>query len=168
MAVEIHVVTGGGGTLPDLAWQWDPETGILSGGFMPGVMQTGYTGTVEMTDEEGSTVLLEIGGGILCGVDMVVWPEVTPVPGLAAPVESRIAQVVVPSRTPRRGAAAIEFDTTISLAASPDGRTYHLRVGTRRPVEPIRVANRLTVEVDAANRLAGLWLDDVPPRPTPS
>lgn len=132
---------------------------------MPGVMQTGYTGTVEMTDEEGSTVLLDIGGGVLCGVDIVVWPEVTALPGLASPVEARVAQVVVPGRSPRRGAAALEFDTTISLAADPDARTFHLRVGTRRPVEPIRVADRLVVEVDAANRLAGLWLDEVPPRP---
>lgn len=167
MALEIHVLKGGG-TLPALDWQWDAETGILSGAFMPGVMQTGYTGTVEMTDEEGSTVLLDIGGGVLCGVDMVVWPEVTTLPGLAAPVEARIAQVVIPGRAPRRGAAAMEFDTTISMAADPEERVYHLRVGTRRPVEPIRVADKLLVEVDAANRLAGLWLDGVPPRPDPA
>ena len=167
MAIEIHVLKGGG-TLPTLDWQWDAETGILSGAFMPGVMQTGYTGTVEMTDEEGSTVLLDISGGVLCGVDMVVWPEVTPLPGLAAPVEARVAQVVIPGRSPRRGAAAMEFDTTISMAADPGGRVYHLRVGTRRPVEPIRVADKLLVEVDAANRLAGLWLDGVPSRPDPA
>ena len=167
MAIEIHVLKGGG-TLPALGWHWDTETGILSGAFMPGVMQTGYTGTVEMTDDEGSTVLLDISGGVLCGVDMVVWPEVTPLPGLAAPVEARVAQVVIPGRSPRRRAAAMEFDTTISMAADPNGRVYHLRVGTRRPVEPIRVADRLLVEVDAAHRFAGLWLDGVPPRPDPA
>jgi hypothetical protein len=167
MAIEIHVLKGGG-TLPTLAWQWDVETGILSGAFMPGVMQTGYTGTVEMTDEEGSTVLLDISGGVLCGVDMVVWPEMTALPGLAAPVEARVAQVVIPGRSPRRGAAAMEFDTTISMAVDPAAHVYHLRVGTRRPVEPIRVADKLLVEVDAANRLAGLWLDGVPSRPDPA
>jgi hypothetical protein len=167
MAIEIHVLKGEG-TLPTLGWQWDVETGILSGAFMPGVMQTGYTGTVEMTDEDGSTVLLDISGGVLCGVDMAVWPEVTALPGLAAPVEARIAQVVIPGRSPRRGAAAMEFDTTISMAADPAGRVYHLRVGTRRPVEPIRVADKLLVEVDAAHRLAGLWLDGIPPRPDPA
>lgn len=167
MAIEIHVLKGGG-TLPALGWQWDVETDILSGAFMPGVMQTGYTGTVEMTDEEGSTVLLDISGGLLCGVDIAVWPEVTALPGLAAPVEARVAQVVIPGRSPRRGAAAMEFDTTISMAADPHGRVFHLRVGTRRPVEPIRVADKLLVEVDAAHRLAGLWFDGVPPRPDPA
>lgn len=164
MVLDIHVLPGGG-TLPALAWQWDPETDILSGSFTPATVQTGHTGTVELDDDEGSTVLIDVVGGILCGVDIVVWPEVTALPGLAAPIEARVAQVVVPSHPPRRGSAALEFDATMTMATDPENRVYHLRVGTRRPVEPLRVADRLIVEVDVAHRLAGLWLDGVPLRP---
>ena len=93
----------------------------------------------------------------------VVWPEVAVLEGLAAPVEARDGVVVVPSRSARRAATTPEFDTTLSLASDPARRTLHLRIGTRRPVEPVRIADKLLVEVDAAMRLAGFWLEQVPP-----
>lgn len=164
MLLDVHVLPGGG-TLPTLAWRWDPETDILSGSFTPARVQTGYTGTVELDDDDGSTVLIDVVGGILSGVDIVVWPEVTALAGLAAPVEARVAQVLVPTQPPRRGSATTEADKTMTVATDLENRVFHLRVGTRRPVEPLRVADRLIVEVDAAHRLAGLWLDGVPLRP---
>jgi len=83
--------------------------------------------------------------------------------GLAAPVEARAGQVVVPSRVAKRGVSALEFDATLTVSADPGERVYHMRIGTRRPVEPIRIAEGLLVEVDDAKRLAGFWLEDVPP-----
>ena len=72
---------------------------------------------------------------------------------------------MVPSRAAKSGVAALEFDTTLNVSADPTERTYHLRIGTRRPVEPIRIADHFLVEVDGAQRLAGFWLEDVPPPP---
>jgi hypothetical protein len=166
MALEIHVVARPE-PLPTLHWQWDAETDILTGGIKVDSRGGGYTGTVELNDEEGSIAMLDISGGVLCGIDIVVWPEITTLVGLAAPVEARHGQVVVPSRTAKRGVASIEFDTTLSVSADPMERTFHLRIGTRRPVEPIRIADRFVVEVDGAQRLAGFWLEDVPPPPGP-
>ena len=83
-------------------------------------------------------------------------------PGLAAPVEAREAQVLVPSRAARRGATVLEFDTALAASTDPSARTVHLRFGARRAVEPIRVADRMLLEVDAAGRLAGVWLQDLP------
>src|ERR1019366_1130678 len=140
MALEIHVVARPE-PLPTLHWQWDAETDILTGGIKVDSRGGGYTGTVELNDEEGSIAVLDISGGVLCGIDIVVWPEITTLVGLAAPVEARHGQVVVPSRTAKRGVASIEFDTTLSVSADPMERTFHLRIGTRRPVEPIRIAD---------------------------
>lgn len=165
MALEIHVLAPPV-PLPALRWQWDGETDILSGAFPVGIPGGGYTGTVELNDEDGSIAVLDVTGGILCGLDIVVWPELTTLAGLAAPVESRPGQVIVPSRAAKRGVSSLEFDATLTVSADPSERTFHLRIGTRRPVEPIRVADRLVVEVDAAQRLAGFWLEDVPPPPT--
>ncbi len=164
MALEIHVLALAA-DLPTLAWHWESETDILGGSFAVSATGVGYTGTVELNDEEGSIVVLDVVSGILCGLDVVVWPEITNFPGLAVPVEARRGQVVIPSRAARRGASALEFDTTVSVAADPSERLFHLRIGTRRPVEPVRVANGFVVEVDAAQRLAGFWLEDVPPLP---
>jgi hypothetical protein len=166
MALEIHVVARPE-PLPTLRWQWDAETDILTGSIKADPRGGGYTGTVELNDDDGSIAMLDVSSGVLCGIDIVVWPEVTPIAGLAAPVEARHGQVVVPSRTAKRGVAAIEFDTTLTVSADPAESVYHVRIGTRRPVEPIRVADHFVVEVDAAQRLAGFWLEHVPPPPAP-
>jgi len=162
MALEIHVLAQPG-PLPALRWSWDTETNILSGSIDVEQHGGGYTGTVELNDDEGSIAVIDIVSGILRGIDIVVWPEVTELAGLAAPVEARTGQVVVPSRTAKRGVSALEFDTTLTISADPARRTYHLRIGMRRPVEPVRIADRFVVEVDSAERLAGFWLEDVPP-----
>lgn len=164
MALEVHALPLPG-PLPAIRWRWDAETDILSGAFRVGPPGAGYTGTVELNDEEGSIAVLDVSGGVLCGLDIVVWPEITNLPGLAAPVEARLGQVLVPSRAAKRGVAALEFDTTLTVSADPDERTFHLRIGTRRAVEPIRVADRFLVEVDGAQRLAGFWIEDAPPLP---
>ena len=164
MALEIHVLALPA-NLPAMHWRWDSETDILSGSFIVDAPGGGYTGTVELNDEDGSTVVLDVNGGILCGLDVVVWPEITALAGLAAPVEARVGQVIVPSRAAKRGVASLEFDTTLTVSADPAERTFHLRIGTRRPVEPIRIADRFMIEVDAAQRLAGFWLEEVPPPP---
>ena len=163
MALDVHVLPLS--ELPALRWRWDAETDILSGSFRVAEPQAGYNGSVELNDEEGSVAVLDVNGGMLCGLDLVVWPEVAVLPGLAAPVEARSGMVVVPARTARRGSNALEFDTTLSISSDPSERIYHLRIGTRRPVEPVRVADKLLVEVDAGQRLAGFWLESVPAPP---
>ena len=40
---------------------------------------------------------------------------------------------------------------------------FHLRIGLRRPVEVVRVADNFYVEVDQQGGLAGFWLSNVPP-----
>jgi hypothetical protein len=165
MALDVHILPLS--SLPALRWQWDTETDILSGSFTVPEPQAGYNGSVELNDEEGSVAVVDVNGGMLCGLDLVVWPDVVVLPGLASPVEARTGMVVVPSRTARRGAGALEFDTTLSISSDPSERIYHLRIGTRRPVEPVRVADKLLVEVDAGQRLAGFWLEAVPAPPDP-
>ena len=166
MSLELHVLPLNG-PLPSMTWRWDAETDILSGGFVVDLMGTGYTGTVELDDEDGSIIVLDIAGGALCGLDIVVCPDITVLPGLAVPAEARNGRLVASSRAPQHDVTAMEYDTTLAIVADPDERTWHLRIGTRRPVEPIRIADRFVIELDATQRLAGLWLEQVPPMPDP-
>lgn len=151
------------GPLPAVRWQWDTETDILSGGFRATLGGEGQEGSVELSDEEGSVVVLDVAGGILCGLDVVVWPEVDTVPGLAPPPVARPGRVLLPNRSNRQAVSAVEVDTTLTISATPDERTVHLRIGGRRDVEVIRVADHLLVELDHKRRLAGFWLTEVPP-----
>ena len=150
------------GSLPSINWRWDPETDILSGAFKGNRKSGGLTGTVELTDAEGSVAVLDVNNGVICGLDVVVWPEVTSVSDLQVPAKLTDGRVVLPSRPSRPGVASVEVDTTLSVAANPRHDTLHLRIGTKRQVEAVRVADHLLIEVDGKGRLAGFWLLSVP------
>lgn len=161
MSLGVRIGPPAPGPLPTLRWNWEPETDILGGTFLvPG--STGFTGPVEISDDDGSVVVIDVAGGVICGLDVAVWPEVVMVPDLAPPLEAPTGQALVPAR-PRPDAD--DPDTTLSMAADAEGRVYHLRIGTRRTVDVVRVADHLWVEVDRRHHLAGLWATGVPLRP---
>jgi hypothetical protein len=144
------------GALPSISWRWDSETDILSGAFKGNRKSGGLTGTVELTDAEGSVAVLDVNNGVICGLDVVVWPEVT----TAKLTDGR---VVLPSRPSRPGVASLEVDTTLSVQTNSAESVFHLRIGARRPVECVRAADNFYVEVDQQGGLAGFWLTNVPP-----
>jgi hypothetical protein len=51
------------------------------------------------------------------------------------------------------------------VSTNPGESVFHLRIGTKREVEVVCIADTLLVEVDAKRRIAGFWLTDVPPFP---
>src|SRR5919198_5542818 len=109
---QVEPLTGG---LPSISWRWDPETDILSGAFKGNRKSGGLTGTVELTDAEGSIAVLDVNNGVICGLDVVVWPEVTTTSTLQMPARLTDGRVVLPSRPSRPGVASMEVDTTLSV-----------------------------------------------------
>ncbi|HEX6105751.1 MAG TPA: hypothetical protein VFZ26_09220 [Gemmatimonadales bacterium] len=160
MDARIEPLTG---ALPAIAWRWDPETDILSGSFKGNRKAGGLTGTVELTDAEGSVAVLDVNNGVICGLDVVVWPEVTTVADLKVPSQLTDGRVVLPSNGQRAAVASVEVDTTLSVRTDPSESVFHLRIGPRRPVEVVRVAENFFVEVDQQGGLAGFWMSNVPP-----
>jgi hypothetical protein len=151
------------GPLPAISWRWDPETDILSGSFKGNRKAGGLTGTVELTDAEGSVAVLDVNNGVICGLDVVVWPEVATVPDLRVPAQLAEGRVVLPSNASRAAIASVEVDTTLSVRTNPSESVFHLRIGPRRGVEVVRVADNFFVEVDQQGGLAGFWMNNVPP-----
>jgi hypothetical protein len=151
------------GALPAISWRWDPETDILSGAFKGNRKSGGLTGTVELTDAEGSVAVLDVNNGVICGLDVVVWPEVTSVPDLQVPAKLTDGRVVLPARPSRPGVASVEVDTTLSVQTNSTESVFHLQIGPRRAVEGVRAADNFYVEVDQKGGLAGFWLTNVPP-----
>jgi hypothetical protein len=150
------------GTLPSVSWRWDPETDILSGAFQGNRTSGGMTGTVELTDAEGSVAVLDVNNGVICGLDVVVWPEVITVSDLQVPAKLTDGRVVLPSRPSRPGVASVEVDTTLSVQTNGTESVFHLQIGPRRPVEGVRTADNFYIEVDHQGGLAGFWLTNVP------
>ena len=164
MSIDAHIEPLGG-KLPTLAWRWDPETDILSGAFKASRKVGGLTGSVELGDDLGSVAVLDVSDGVICGLDIVVWPEVTSVPTLAVPAQLTEGRVVVAKRPSKPGISSMEVDTSLSVRTDPTESVFHLRIGPERPVEVIRSADHLYIEVDEQGTLAGFWLTGVPPFP---
>lgn len=150
------------GALPAISWRWDPETDILSGAFKGNRKSGGLTGTVELTDAEGSVAVLDVNNGVICGLDVVVWPEVITVSDLQVPAKLTDGRVVLPARPSRPGVASVEVDTTLSVQTNGAESVFHLQIGPRRPVEGVRAADNFYIEVDHVGGLAGFWLTNVP------
>lgn len=164
MSIQAHIESLEN-KLPALNWRWDPETDILSGAFKASRKISGLTGTLELSDDAGSVAVVEVSDGVICGLDMVVWPEVTSAPGLAVPAYLTDGRVVVARRPSRPGISAVEVDATLRITTDPFETVFHLRVGDDRKVELVRIADHLLVEVDEDGYVAGFWLTGVPPFP---
>lgn len=150
------------GALPSINWRWDPETDILSGAFKGNRKSGGLTGSVELSDAEGSVAVLDVNNGVICGLDVVVWPEVVSVAELKVPATLADGRVVLPARPSRPGVASVEVDITLSVRTNPTESVFHLQVGAKRAVEGVRAADNFYIEVDQQGGLAGFWLTNVP------
>ncbi len=151
------------GSLPSISWRWDPETDILSGAFKGNRKTGGLTGTVELTDAEGSVAVLDVNNGVICGLDVVVWPEVATVSDLRVPAQLTDGRVVLASGGTRSAITSVEVDTSLTVMTNATESVFHLRIGAKRPVEVVRVADNFYIEVDQQVGLAGFWLNNVPP-----
>jgi hypothetical protein len=152
-----------GGDLPSISWRWDPETDILSGSFKDNRKSGGLTGTVELTDAEGSVAVLDVNGGVVCGIDVVVWPEVSTRSDIQVPGRLTEGRVVLGSAGSRAAVASVEVDTSLSVETNGSESVFHLLIGPRRPVDVVRAADSFYIEVDQQGGLAGFWMTNVPP-----
>ena len=154
-----------GGSLPVVTWRLDEETEILAGGFkVPSRGQLGVSASVELADPEGAIVVLDIHSGRLTGLDIVIWPAVELHAALTPPFPSRDAEILWPARpAPAATTAALELETGLSATINGSGTVLHLVLASGRPAETVRIGDRLLVDIDSRQRLAGFWLLDLPP-----
>ena len=100
--------------------------------------------------------------GVICGLDVVVWPEVATRSELQVPAQLTEGRVVLPGGG-SRAVSSVEVDTTLSVETNAAESVFHLRIGPRRPVEVVRAADSFYAEVDQQGGLAGFWMTNVPP-----
>lgn len=158
--VPVRVIPGAT-FFPRVSWRWESETDILSGSYRSA--QKGERAeSAELSSPDGAVAVLDVVEQEICGVDIVIWPDVETVSGLQAPAPTLAGRVLLPAPEDG-GVRQVELELAVEVDQSE--QVFHLRVGGERPVTAIQVADHLLVEVDADQLLAGFWLTGVPPFP---
>lgn len=152
------------GSAPDVVYRWDRDTDILTAHLSRPDDTGGLSGSVDLEGSDGSWLILDVAGGRINGVEVAVWPTVRKRSDLSPPDDVTDASVLVTADAAPR-LAALEVDTSMSADADHDERTIHFCLGARRATRTVRIAREVLLDIDGRNRLAGVWLLDVPPFP---
>ena len=150
------------GTPSDVEYRWDTDTDILTANLRTRADGEGTSGAVEIEGTDGSWLILDVDSGAVHGVEVAVWPEVRKRSSLAPPGELIDGRVLVGEGN---GLASIEMNTALAAEADEAERTIHFRLGPPRPTKTVRIARDILIDIDARERIAGVWLLSVPPFP---
>jgi hypothetical protein len=153
---------------PKVKYTWDSDTEILSAHLRPGSESSGLSGSVGLEGADGSWVILDVNGGRINAVEVAVWPEVQQRPTLAIPSKVEEAAVLIPAARSSREVKSVEVATNLIAESDQTRTTIHFKLGKSSKTRAIRLATDILLDVDANNRVAGLWLLNVPPCPTPA
>lgn len=153
------------GSPADVEYRWDSDTDILSAVVRADATIPQPRATaLELEGPDGSWLILDVRAGRISGVEVAVWPDVRTRADLAPPASVDNATVIV-GAVERGKRLAVEVDTMLAAEADGSERTIHFRLGANRETRTVRIARDLLVDIDRRDRIAGLWLLDVPPFP---
>ena len=164
IAVRVEAATS---ALPAVDYRWDADTDILTASLRAAGVSEGMSGSVEIEGRDGSWLILEASSGRIVGIEVAVWPDVRKVGALAPPSDPVPSLVALPARRSQPGVAVLEVDTMLAATADKAERTIHFRIGASRPTRPVSVAQDIILDIDERERIAGVWLLNVPPFPAP-
>jgi len=146
-------------------YRWDADTAILVAQLADIEPGTGMSGSVELSGNDGSWLVLDVKNGQVRGVEVAVWPDVRKQAKLKAPAEVEAAKVTVPNRKSEPGVSVLQMDTALVAESDPAQSIVHFRLGGRKPARTLRIARDVLVEIDEHLVLSGIWLLNVPPFP---
>ena len=153
------------GQMAAVEYRWDADTDILSATLRSAAPIAAPKRTaLELEGSDGSWLILDVNAGQIAGVEIAVWPHVRTRADLSPPAAVEDACVVV-AAVERGQRLAVEVETMLDAEADRSERTIHFRVGGSRETRTVRIARDLLLDIDLRDRIAGLWLLDVPPFP---
>jgi hypothetical protein len=145
-------------------YRWDEDTDILTAQVEGAV--SGPTLSVDVEGSDGSWLILDVSDHRIRGVEVAVWPTVHKRTDLRPPDDIELVRVKVGRDDGGPGVAAVEVDIPVAAESDHAERTIHFRLGHGREVRTVRIAREMLLDIDNRNRLAGVWLLEVPPFPT--
>jgi hypothetical protein len=144
-------------------YRWDEDTDILSAKV--GDVANGRSLSVDVEGSDGSWLILDVADESIRGVEVAVWPTVRKRSDLRPPDPLESVRVKVGRDPSTTSPAAVEVDTPVAAESDHAERTIHFRLGPGREVRTVRIARDMLLDIDNRDRLAGVWLLDVPPFP---
>jgi hypothetical protein len=153
----------GAATPAPVDYRWDEDTDILSATVEDAV--PGRTLSVDVEGRDGSWLILDVSDERIRGVEVAVWPTVQRRADLKPPSEVVSATVKVGRDGSVPPVSAVEVNTPLAAESDDAERTIHFRLGPGRQVRTVRIARDMLLDIDNLDRLAGVWLLDVPPFP---
>ena len=151
---------------PGVEYRWDSDTEILSAHLKPGSEASGLSGSVGVEGTDGSWLILDVNGGRINAVEVAVWPDVRQRSTLLAPQSVEELAVLIPAGRSSREVRSVEVATHLSAESDAGRTTIHFRLGSPREGRAVRLASDILLDVDAQNRVTGVWLLNVPPCPS--
>lgn len=148
-------------------YTWDPDTDILSAQLTPRASGEGLSGSVGLEGTDGSWLILDVAAGRINGVEVAVWPDVRKLAELRPPSEVQDALVVLARNRSKADVASFEMATPMIAEADTAERNFHFRLVKTRGSRTVRIAHDVLLDLDDKSHIAGLWLLNVPPCPTP-
>lgn len=167
MNVPVRIEPAAGAPVA-VEYRWDPDTDILTANLCAKSVGEGLSGSVGVEGTDGSWLILDVSSGRINGVEVAVWPDVHKRASLDPPPDIENVRVTVPARTSQPGIAAVEMDTSLTAEADKSETTIHFRLGNLRQTRTVRIAQDILLDIDQRERIAGLWLLNVPPFPLDS
>jgi hypothetical protein len=169
-----HTVVGGVVNIPvriepgtatpaPVDYRWDEDTDILSAKVEQAA--GGRTLSVDVEGRDGSWLILDVSDERIRGLEVAVWPTVQKRADLKPPSVAELSTVKVGRDGGVRAVSAVEVDIPVAAESDDAERTIHFRLGHGRLVRTVRIARDMLLDIDERDRLAGVWLLDVPPFP---
>lgn len=162
--IPVRVEPATGHPVP-VEYRWDTDTDILTANLALEGNGNGSSGSVDVEGSDGSWLILDVADGKIRSVEVAVWPPVRRRADLVPPGEVESVSVTLSSALDVPGVSALEVDTALAAEADEAERTIHFRLGPGRSTRTVRIARNILLDLDGHDRLAGVWLLEVPPFP---
>ena len=146
-------------------YRWDPDTDILTASLGDKGKGDGMSGSVGVEGSDGSWLVFDVASGRIQHVEIAVWPQVRKRSSLTPPAQVEDARVTVPLRQSQPNVASLEVDTRLMAEADGAERNFHFHFGKPRETRAVRIARDVLLDIDGRDRIAGVWLLNVPPFP---
>ncbi|HEY5544482.1 MAG TPA: hypothetical protein VIK50_00360 [Gemmatimonadaceae bacterium] len=163
MNIPVRIEHWAGAPAP-VDYRWDEDTDILTAQVEGAA--GGRTLSVDVEGSDGSWLILDVSDEHIRGVEVAVWPTVQRRADLKPPAEIESVRVKVGRDGGATGFSAVEVDISVAAESDDAERTIHFRLGHGRQVRTVRIARDMLLDIDTRDRLAGVWLLQVPPFPT--
>ena len=162
MNIPVRIEPWAGAPAP-VDYRWDEDTDILTAQVGDG--KGGRSLSVDVEGSDGSWLILDVSDERIRGVEVAVWPTLHKRTDLKPPAEIESVHVKVGRDPSTSTVLAVEVDTPVAAESDHAERTIHFRLGRGREVRTVRIARDMLLDIDNRDRLAGVWLLDVPPFP---